>query len=63
MMHKFRLRQRVQLIGQPGGKSVVGASYEVIRLMPVDQGGEPTYRIKSAMEERAVRESEINPAR
>jgi hypothetical protein len=34
--------------------------YEVMRLMPVDQTGEVTYRIKSLMAgERAVRKSEI----
>jgi len=34
-------------------------SYEVVRLMPADQTGEPSYRIKSGLNERAVRESEI----
>jgi len=36
--------------------------YEVLRLMPADQTGEVTYRIKSLMAgERAVRKSEIIP--
>jgi hypothetical protein len=36
--------------------------YEVLRLMPADQTGEVTYRIKSLMAgERAVRKSEITP--
>lgn len=61
MVHKFRLRQRVQLVGQRG-KSAAGGAYEVVRLMPAEQGGEPTYRIKSMVEERAVRESEIDVA-
>jgi hypothetical protein len=33
--------------------------YEVTRLMPADQSGEVSYRIKSSGGERAVRESEI----
>jgi hypothetical protein len=33
--------------------------YEVTRLMPADQTGEVSYRIKSSGGERAVRESEI----
>ena len=48
------------------GFSKFGASnndlYEVLRLMPADQTGEVTYRIKSLMAgERAVRKSEIIP--
>lgn len=62
MTHKFRLHQRVQLQSSHG-KSVVGAAYQIIRLTPSGRDGEPTYRIKSAMEERAVRESEIHLAR
>jgi hypothetical protein len=33
--------------------------YEVVRLMPADQTGEVSYRIRSGTTERAVRESEI----
>ena len=33
--------------------------YEVTRLMPADQTGEVSYRVKSSGGERAVRESEI----
>ena len=33
--------------------------YEVTPLMPADQSGEVSYRIKSAAGERAVREGEI----
>lgn len=62
MMHKFQLHQRVQLLSSHG-KTFPGSSYEIVRLMPSERDGEPTYRIKSAMEERAVRESEIHPAR
>jgi len=39
-----------------------GSVYEVVRLMPADQTGELSYRIKSGMTERAVRESEIRGA-
>jgi NAD(P)H-flavin reductase len=36
--------------------------YEVLRLMPLDQTGEVTYRIKSLMAgERAVRKADITP--
>jgi hypothetical protein len=36
--------------------------YEVRRLMPIDQTGDVTYRIKSLVGgERAVRKSEITP--
>jgi hypothetical protein len=36
--------------------------YEVVRLMPADQTGEVSYRIKSGMTEKAVREGEIRSA-
>ncbi|MGO4527020.1 hypothetical protein AB4097_19435 [Microvirga sp. 2MCAF35] len=61
MSHKFKVRQMVRL-AQPGFSDARagGASiYEVIRLMPADQTGEVSYRIKSGAVERAVRESEI----
>jgi hypothetical protein len=61
MTHKFKVRQMVRL-NHPGfSDSRAGAApvYEVVRLMPPDQTGEPSYRIKSGMVERAVRESEI----
>ena len=61
MTHKFKLRQMVRL-NQPGFSDArtSGASiYEIVRLMPADQTGEVSYRIKSGMVERAVRESDI----
>ncbi len=61
MTHKFKLRQIVRL-NQPGfsdSRANSGGIYEVIRLMPADQTGEFSYRIKSSGIERAVRESEI----
>ena len=62
MSHKFKLRQIVRLI-KPGfadKNASASATYEVIRLMPEDQSGEPAYRIKSRTGERAVRESELS---
>jgi hypothetical protein len=61
MSHKFKLRQMVRL-RQPGFSDARASSasiYEVVRLMPADQTGELSYRIKSGTIERAVRESEI----
>ncbi len=64
MSHKFKIRQMVRLM-QPGfsdNRTGSGSVYEVVRLMPADQTGELSYRIKSGMTERAVRESEIRGA-
>jgi hypothetical protein len=64
MSHKFKLRQRVRL-ARPrfsDGQSSAGGVYEIVRLLPADQTGEPAYRIKSAGGERAVLESEIAAA-
>lgn len=64
MSHKFKLKQMVRL-KQPGisDKWVNSTSiYEVVRLMPADQTGELSYRVKSGVIERAVRESEIRGA-
>lgn len=61
MSHKFKVRQMVRL-KQPGffdGQTGSASVYEVVRLMPADQTGEVSYRIKSGVIERAVRESEI----
>lgn len=61
MSHKFKVRQMVRL-NQPGfsdARTSAATIYEVVRLMPPDQTGEPSYRIKSGSVERAVRESEI----
>ncbi|WP_414471016.1 hypothetical protein [Microvirga sp. M2] len=61
MSHKFKVRQLVRL-KQPGfshGPTGSTGIYEVVRLMPADQTGEVSYRIKSGFIERAVRESEI----
>ena len=64
MSHKFKVRQMVRLT-QPGfsdTRTNSGTVYEVVRLMPADQTGELSYRIKSGMIERAVREGEIRSA-
>lgn len=62
MSHKYQVRQLVRL-AKPGfsdDRASSGGVYEVVRLMPADQTGEVSYRIKSATTgERAVRESEI----
>jgi hypothetical protein len=61
MSHKFKVRQLVRL-KRPGFSDAQTGSasvYEVVRLMPADQTGEVSYRIKSGAVERAVRESEI----
>lgn len=60
MSHKFKVRQMVRLrqTGFSDARTSAGA-YEVVRLMPADQTGELSYRIKSGTIERAVRESEI----
>lgn len=64
MSHKFKIGQQVRQLGVSylGGKSVVDALFEVIRLMPDDRSGEPTYRIRAAGGERAVREGELTGA-
>jgi hypothetical protein len=63
MFHKFKVHQIVRLrrTGFSDGRTDSGSTYEVIRLMPPDQTGEPAYRIKSGTVERAVREGEIDP--
>lgn len=63
MSHKYKVRQIVRL-RRPGfsdGRMDSGSTYEIVRLMPADQTGEPAYRIKSGAVERAVREGEISP--
>jgi hypothetical protein len=61
MSHKFKVQQMVRL-KQPGfsdARTSAVSVYEVVRLMPADQTGEVSYRIKSGAFEKAVRESEI----
>ena len=61
-MHKYQVRQLVKLTrrGFADLRSTSGDVYEVTRVMPADQSGELSYRIKSTgADDRAVRESEI----
>ena len=62
MSHKYKVHQLVRL-AQPrfsDHRASLSGIYEVTRLMPADQTGEVSYRIKSSgTGERAVRESEI----
>lgn len=64
MSHRFKIQQRVRLTRTAlWGQRTGGADiYEIVRLMPADQTGEPAYRVKSGTTERAVRESEISAA-
>ena len=60
-MHKFKLGQRVRRAQSSAldERLGFGAVSEIVRLMPDDPTGEPSYRIRSGSAERAVRESEI----
>ncbi|MCB5173725.1 MULTISPECIES: hypothetical protein [Microvirga] len=64
MSHKFKVRQMIRLKHPAYADSRTSSTgvYEVVRLMPADQSGELSYRIKSGATERAVRESEIRSA-
>ena len=61
MSHKYQVRQLVRLTKSSflSGRASSSEIFEITRLMPADQTGEFSYRIKSAAGERAVRESEI----
>jgi hypothetical protein len=61
MSHKFKVRQMVRLNHQAFSDPRTSGSdvYEIVRLMPADQTGELSYRIRSGTVERAVRESEL----
>ena len=61
MSHKYRLQQLIRLTHPVGdGRSQSTGIYEVTRLIPADQTGEFSYRVKaSGFSERAVREHEI----
>jgi hypothetical protein len=60
MSHKFKIRQRVRL-SRPGfvDSRTGDGTYEIVRLLPADETGEPAYRLKSGTTERAAKESEI----
>lgn len=73
MSHKYKVNDLVRFARTVGPSALAGAQdvYEVIRLMPLDQTGEATYRIRrmggggdpilkgASSGEHAVRESEI----
>lgn len=64
MSYKFKLGQRVKRLGptSANAKTGFGDVAEIVRLMPADQTGEVSYRIRSGFAERAVREDEIEEA-
>ncbi|MDP4006275.1 hypothetical protein [Methylobacterium sp. NEAU K] len=61
MSHKFKIGQNVRQPGLSyvGSKSTLDGLFEVVRLLPDDRSGEPSYRIRSAGGERAARESDL----
>lgn len=71
MSHKYKLKDLVRFSRTVGPSALAGSGdvYEVTRLMPHDQTGEATYRIRrmggsdgikgASSGEHAVRESEI----
>ena len=64
MSHKFKVGQRVRQfkIGYADAKSAMGDLFEVVRLMPEDRTGEPSYRVRSPAGERVMREGELTLA-
>jgi hypothetical protein len=60
MSHKFKVGQRVcrAQLGLPGDKGT-SEVFEILRLMPADQTGELSYRIRTETGERAIRESDL----
>ncbi len=61
MSHKYQVHQLVRITHPRISDKRASGIYEVTRLMPADETGEVSYRIKSAgFGERAVRESEIS---
>ena len=63
MPHRFKVQQLVRFNTSRSAAPRAGSDvYEVVRLLPEDQAGEPGYRIKSGPIERAVREFEISAA-
>ena len=60
--HKFKVGQLVDVVSpRAGGSPTAGRQYEIVRLLPVENG-EVLYRIKSKGEafERVARESELS---
>ena len=61
MSHKFKLGQLVRRArtANVDVKLGFGGIGEIVRLMPADQTGEVSYRIRSGSAERMVQENEI----
>lgn len=64
MSHQFKIGQRVRRARAPetpriDERSGFGEVAEIVRLMPADASGTLSYRIRSGVAERAVREDEI----
>jgi hypothetical protein len=59
-MHKFRVGQRVQLMGTARSLAPSTTGYEIVRQLPENEG-ELSYRIKSHSEthERVAKESQL----
>ena len=65
MSHKFKIGQRVRRthLGFDKSKNAPSEVFEILRLMPEDQTGEPSYRVRTDLGERAIRESELSAIR
>ena len=59
--HKFKVGQLVDFASPRGGAPAAGRQYEIVRLLPVENG-DVLYRIKSKGEpfERVAKESELS---
>ncbi len=62
MTHKYKLNQLIRLTNPSAAKGCLDSTgiFEITRLMPADQTGQVSYRVKSsAFGERAVSEWQI----
>jgi hypothetical protein len=59
--HKFKVGQLVDFVSPRSGVSTAGRQYEIVRLLPVENGN-ALYRIKCKGEsfERVAKESELS---
>lgn len=64
MSHRFKLNQHVRmtLLAARDAHLFKGDLWEVVRLMPADQTGEPFYRVRCNGVERAAGEHSLQPA-
>ena len=60
-LYRFKLQQKVRLVHRSTmlRNEHLNLEYEIVRLMPLDESGEVSYRIKSGSIELAVREHQI----